>query len=60
MSKRIPDDITALRAEIEKLRAWIREDGEHTDTCTEWILNEICSTCGCGKAEKQKSLTPET
>ena len=34
-----------------KLRDWIREQGQHTDTCTYHILGkEICQYCQCGRA----------
>jgi len=43
--------INALTREREELRAWIRADGDRTDTCTRHILDEVCINCRCGRAK---------
>jgi len=35
--------------QIESLRDWIKRHGEETDTCTYYILHEVCKGCKCGK-----------
>jgi hypothetical protein len=48
------DPKTKLAVEIERLREWIKAEGERTDQCTYWILGEICDGCRCErKLEKQ-------
>lgn len=44
-------------AEIERLRAGIRQLGEMDDTCTRGILGEICGYCRCpdGRAAEQSA-----
>lgn len=43
-----------LEREIAALREWIFDEGERTNTCTYNILNEICSTCKCDRANPKK------
>lgn len=45
-------EINKLKSRIKELEAWIKEDGEHTDTCTFHILKEVCATCRCDKSDK--------
>jgi len=35
--------------QIASLRDWIKSEGERTDTCTYYILHEVCKGCKCGK-----------
>ena len=35
--------------EIRRLREWIREEGERTNTCTYNVLGEVCSNCECNR-----------
>ena len=39
----------SLREENERLRGWIRVEGDRNDTCTRQILGEVCHGCRCGK-----------
>ena len=39
-----------LRQENERLRKWVREEGERNNTCTRPILRETCENCGCEQA----------
>ena len=39
----------SLREENERLRGWIRVEGDRNDTCTRQILGEVCHGCKCGK-----------
>ena len=39
---------------IERLLAWIAEEGERTNTCTRNVTSEVCSYCQCGKQTKGK------
>jgi capsule polysaccharide export protein KpsE/RkpR len=42
--------VNDLIAENARLRDWIREQGQHTDTCTYDILGkEVCRGCQCGR-----------
>lgn len=43
------DEAERVRAENERLRDWIAEEGKRTDTCTENVLMRICEDCRCGK-----------
>lgn len=36
-----------LKAENERLREWIRNEGVRTDACTYDVLGEICEGCRC-------------
>lgn len=38
------------KREIERLRAWIAEEGNRSNTCTKSVLGEVCENCRCGKA----------
>ncbi len=38
------------KREIERLRAWIEEEGKRTDTCTRNVLGKTCEQCRCGRA----------
>lgn len=40
------------KREIERLRAWIAEEGERTNTCTKNVLGNVCENCRCGKAAR--------
>ena len=40
-------ELDHLRAEVAALRDWIRQGGCHSDTCTYYILGEICEGCNC-------------
>ena len=42
------------RAEIDRLREWIKIEGEQTDTCTFDALGEICDGCNCWRKKNQK------
>lgn len=41
-----------LLAEIDLLKAWIRDLGEQSDTCTYPVLKEICKGCRCKRKPK--------
>jgi hypothetical protein len=54
MVARFMDRLDALEAERDQLReqvkmlsAWIKQQGEITDTCTFNILREVCENCAC-------------
>lgn len=38
------------KREIERLREWIAEEGNRTDTCTRNVLGKVCENCRCGKS----------
>ena len=38
------------KREIERLRAWIAEEGVRNNTCTKNVLGKVCDGCRCGKA----------
>ncbi len=42
-----------LAAEVIALKAWIRDEGERTNTCTYNILHEKCVGCMCGRSQKK-------
>ena len=42
-------EVRRLREENERLRGWIRVEGDRNDTCTRQILGEVCHGCRCGK-----------
>jgi hypothetical protein len=44
--------------EIERLREWIRAEGEKTDRCTYDILGEICDGCQYGRTPEISGLRP--
>lgn len=35
--------------ELKHLREWIKIEADANDTCTRYILGEICDGCRCGK-----------
>ena len=37
-----------LVVENLRLRDWIKEHGDISDTCTRNVLHEICAHCRCG------------
>lgn len=42
----------AFAEENARLKDWIREQGQQSDTCTYYILGkEICQYCQCGRAK---------
>jgi hypothetical protein len=44
--------------EIERLRGWIKAEGERTDQCTYAILGEICDGCRCDRQLPQSLQSP--
>lgn len=48
-------EIEKLKTENERLREWIREQGEHSNTCTFDVLKEICDGCKCPNKLKEKN-----
>ena len=50
-----------LREENERLRKWIRVEGDHNDTCTRQILGETCQGCQCthGEIDAARGAKPE-
>lgn len=46
-----PGVCKAAANEIERLRDWIRAEGERTDQCTYSILGEICNGCRCERKQ---------
>lgn len=40
-------EIETLRAKVLRYEGWIREQGEISDTCTFYILGEVCEDCAC-------------
>lgn len=42
-------EIELIRAavEINRLREWIREEGERNNTCMVNVLGEVCGYCEC-------------
>ena len=36
-------------AEVARLRLWIAEEGERSDTCTRNVLGKTCDHCRCGR-----------
>jgi hypothetical protein len=46
------DAVEQMLDERQRLRAWIKTEGERTDTCTLAVLGEVCENCRCGKATK--------
>ena len=45
---------TKAANEIERLREWIRDSGQVTDTCTRRVLCEICTNCKCSFGALQR------
>lgn len=43
-----------LKAENERLREWIRNEGERLETCTFDVLGEICEGCRCKRYYEKK------
>lgn len=43
-----------LKAENERLKEWIRQEGVRTDTCTYDVLKEMCEGCRCKRFYKQQ------
>lgn len=43
---------TRMAREIATLKAWIRFEGERSDTCTHDILREVCQGCRCPRGYK--------
>jgi hypothetical protein len=48
--KRTLAALRKAKREIERLRAWIEEEGKRTDTCTRNVLGKTCEQCRCGRA----------
>ena len=42
----------AYVAEVETLKAWIRNVGLQADICTRHVLREVCENCRCKHAPK--------
>jgi hypothetical protein len=52
--------IRGLQREITRLRDYIRNEGEITDTCTYDVLKEICVGCRCQRmGGDKKTLSAE-
>lgn len=48
-----------LSATVRTYAAWIREEGERSNTCTYNVLGEVCGYCECKrKASNAKSEQP--
>lgn len=45
----IQDIKKAAANEIDRLRSWIKDEGERNNTCTYNVLNEVCAYCQCNK-----------
>lgn len=43
--------------EIRRLREWVREEGERTNTCTFNALGEVCGNCECKRKPSNAKLT---
>jgi hypothetical protein len=54
-------EVRRLREENERLRKWIRVEGDHNDTCTRQILGETCQGCQCthGEIDAARCAKPE-
>jgi len=54
-------EVRRLREENERLRKWIRVEGDHNDTCTRKILGETCQGCQCthGEIDAARCAKPE-
>ena len=54
-------EVRRLREENERLRKWIRVEGDHNDTCTRQILGETCQGCQCthGEIDAARGAKPE-
>lgn len=50
----------ALREENERLRGWIREEGDRNNTCIRPILHETCKNCGCNQAAIDAARSAKT
>ncbi len=44
--------LTRARDEIVRLRKWIEEEGQQSNTCTYYVLGKDCSNCLCGRSQK--------
>ena len=42
----------SLEVDVDNLKDHIRNWGIHSDTCTFFALNEVCSNCRCGRQLK--------
>jgi hypothetical protein len=51
--------IHGLQREITRLRQYIRDEGEITDTCTYDVLKEICVGCRCQRMGGDKHALSE-
>jgi len=45
--KRLQDENSRLRKNVEAYRQWIAEEGERTNTCVFNVLGETCLGCQC-------------
>ena len=43
--------LAKLAKENERLRAWIRSEGDRAGVCTYAVLGEKCDGCGCERKE---------
>ena len=50
----VPSVMLAAADEIERLREWIRCEGERTNVCTYNILGEVCGYCECKRKKESK------
>lgn len=49
--------MTRARDEIVFLREWIKEEGERNNTCTFYVLGNICENCKCGRDKSNAEIT---
>lgn len=43
--------------EINRLREWIREEGERNNTCTFNVLGEVCGYCECKRKPSNANVS---
>jgi len=48
-TKAVRTRMTKAINEIVRLRHWIREEGQRGNSCTFYILGEVCENCECSR-----------
>ena len=48
-----------LREQVKMLSAWIKQQGEITDTCTFHLLREVCENCACHRNKALAATEPK-
>ncbi|WP_434150066.1 hypothetical protein ACR2R6_00875 [Methylocaldum gracile subsp. desertum] len=50
--------MTKARDEIVFLRSWIKEEEVRSNTCTYYVLGEVCENCACSRNQSNVRVNP--